>query len=241
MKRLLLILLALCIAAPCYAEGNIILIKKKAAAGGGNTFAILQSGSSAQGNAPHTIQLTNVQTGSLLVAWAEWWYYDTAPSISDGTTTFTAGTRGSVDAGGAYYYGQFFYLPSSVASGTVTYTLTVSGDPSGTAFRIYEVSHTSSVSLDVQNIGGGQSTAPVSGSVNTTTGGITFGGVMSLSGPTFSSPLIAGVAADGAIGGGADQYSMMSYKMLSSSTSGVTAAFTFSASNYWVCNVISFK
>lgn len=203
----------------------------------GNTFTYVKDNSGTNYGTPATAQLLTVTAGNLIVA------YVTVSndggvaeiSVSDGTTTLTAGT--ARDQGN--YRGQFFYLLSSVASGTVTYSASSSG-ADVMSISVAEISHTASATADQHNESGGASGYPTLTVANiaTTGSGITFAGCY----PPFttvSAVTINGSAADGSEVNGTT-HSVMAYSIIGSTYTG-GAVFTVGGYSDWVGNIINFK
>jgi len=82
------------------------------------------TGTLSSGATSIAVAVTNVQAGDLVVIFAKWESTVGTPSMSDGTSSLTLDPDGvkSHDSGDPKT--AMFYLLSSVASGTVTYTLT---------------------------------------------------------------------------------------------------------------------
>jgi len=235
MKRIL-ILTILLMSSLAWAGSTTVVVGQ---GGGGQSFEYLQSAQGTTGASPRTVQLTDVQAGSLIVVWVPWFYSEsTACTVSDGTSNFKGGTVEN----DSWMRGQFFYLLSSVASGTVTYTATVSGC-SNVAIQVWEIGHTQAVSLDQENTTNSppDSTAPNSGNITLSQApSIVFGGLSNYNGPSVSSRLINGETATASqtiAGNAASSW----YKIFSSTFSDGAASCTLASSVGWRCNVISFK
>lgn len=154
-------------------------------------------------------------------------------TASDGTTSLTPGTRNALTDAEA----QFFYLPASVATGTVTYTVTFSGSINARYIGVYVFTPTATPTLD-QAIATGQDIGTAINSGNITTVGsdvIVFGGSWNDGELTITSPLIGGAAATGSqtLGTGAIWYKVV--------TGTVSASATISGSAWWTCNAMSFN
>jgi hypothetical protein len=183
------------------------------------------------------VQLTGVNAGSLLVAYVKWEGTSASTvNVSDGTSTFTGDTLNN--GAGNDLNGRFYYLLSSGASGTVTYTATWSA---GRPFRkliVYEYSYSGgTVSFDGSNRATASSGTLNSGNITTTgTEEIVFGSYGEYDANNTTTERINGVAAD--------QVVRASYAAMWSK--GFTAPFTGAAtasgnSATWIGNVIAFK
>lgn len=184
-----------------------------------------------------TAQLTGVSAGDLIVVMVAWHNYTGTPTVSDGTSSLTAGTQSA----STYEHVQFFYLTSSVASGTVTYTASLSG---ATYIQVIacRVTCGTTPSVDVQgaSAGGTSTTAASSAVTSTEATTIAFGGFYNLGGASASSTTIAGASPDGTRNG-ASNVSQMAYKVESSTFSSGTATFNLNASSEWAAQIIVFK
>ena len=201
---------------------------------GSNSNVLYPSGTSI------TVQLTNVAAGELIVVYTR---HDGAPttmSVSDGTSSFEAGTL--TDHANGDFSAQFHYLLTSVATGTVTYTCTVGAARASRMILVARVSYTGTASLDVQNTGQGTSTAPASGTVTTTgTDEIVWGCYADYSGQLTTAEKINAVDADAVIDDSANHNDAMWYRVLSATFANGTASGTIAVSNPWICHVIAFK
>jgi hypothetical protein len=184
-----------------------------------------------------SVTLTGVAPGSLVVAYVKW--EDTAAStvtLSDGTSAFTPDTR--VSAANGDLHGQFFYLLSSTASGTVTYTATWSAARPYRKLMIYEFSYNGgTVAFDSSNRATGTSGTLSSGNI-TTTGAdeIVLGAYGEYSTNNTTTERINGVAADQVLR--ASYASMWSKSFTAPFTGAATAS---GNSHPWVGSVIAFK
>lgn len=223
---------------PAYA-GSLMMIGAGTPAASSQSFSVLQSKTTTGYGSYTTIQPTSsVTAGSLIVIWATWGAQSGTPTISDGTTSLTAGTQNHTTGS---FYGQFFYLLSSVASGSLTYTFTLAGSPTYVNMKFYEVSHSSATTLDAQNTATDYGTAAVSGTISTANAvSIVFGGLDDYgASPPFTSPTIGGTAMTATL---ADSWSNGSgYRILSSTMTNGAASFTVSSSSQWVSSIIAFK
>jgi hypothetical protein len=179
--------------------------------------------------------LTGVQAGSLIVAYVKWEGPSAAVTLSDGTNTFTADTP--VSLGNGDLHGGFYYLLSSSASGTVTYTATWNGARPYRRMMIYEYSYSGgTVSFDASNraSGGG---ALSSGNITTTgTEEIVFGAYGEYYANSTNTERINGVLADQVVR--ASWSSMWSKSFTAPFTGAATASGNGPG---WISHVIAFK
>lgn len=199
---------------------------------------------SATTHSTFTVNATSVAAGNLAVVMCKWEGGSTTTSVSDGTTTLTAGT--AIDHGTADLHSRMFYIPSSVASGTVTYTITFGAARKFLSMHVWVYSYTGTAVLDVEPTGGGgtgTSQALSSGNF-TTTGTATNGELIIAFYAAFSSAGITvqqvnGVTADRTLG--ADGNSCDSWASRFSATFTGAATATISSSHEWNVNCMAFK
>lgn len=187
---------------------------------------------------PVTAARTGVTAGNLIVALVTSTRTggSNAISVSDGTTSLTAGTA-NVQGD---YTTQFFYLLSSVASGNLTYTAS-STAASSMWIDVWEASAGASIDFDAENatahgIAGYQ--VVVSGDI-TASGGIIFGGIHGIScNVTEANSTINDTSPDGQYTNGGNRLTI-SYL--------ISAGFTEDAGFYlglysdWLASIIAFK
>lgn len=116
----------------------------------------------------NSVQLTTVTAGNLIVCHIKYEGTTAAGDItfSDGTSSFQLGTHqyDADDMGG-----QMFYLLSSVATGTVTYTATFGAAKSFYSLSCMELDYGSdTASFDTQNVNTGAGLTPTTGNITTT-------------------------------------------------------------------------
>lgn len=188
------------------------------------------------------VALANVSVGDLIAVWVKWEAGTTTCAVSDGTTSLTQYVPGVLTYTGAGEpSGVLFYLLSSVASGTVTYTASLGA--ARTWRDIVVMSYTPSagtVAADgTAGVGAqGQGTAVSSGNVTTTgTDGVAFGGYSEY-GSALTSPKINNVVAAQTQKSGATNSELWSITYSSGFTGAATGTITF---NNWVGGVIAFK
>lgn len=205
--------------------------------------SFVQSNSSFNSN---TAALTGVGAGNLIVLHAKWENSKNNISATDGTTSLSLGTRAdSASADGVM--SQFAYLLVA-NSGNITYTVTFpAGHVAGTrCIVVMEFSYTGTMSLDVQNVGNGNSSAPATGTVTTTgtdevaCGGV---GVWTASQEPITAMLINAVAAGGSVvvSSPSAPDSAMWYRLLTATFSGGTASCTLDGVDEWSANIITLK
>lgn len=185
-----------------------------------------------------TTAVAGVQAGDCVVVWASENTVDTTTmTVSDGTTSLTGLTKGT--SGGAMA-GQIFYLLASVATGSVTYTVTYSGTVSGRRIcaAVYRPSGT--VTFDVQSAFGASATGTTatSGTYTTAAGDVlAVGGTWNLSANVISGELLNGLAADTVTRSAG---SSLWRKAFASGFTGGTAVATWTGSTRWICQGVSF-
>lgn len=178
-----------------------------------------------------------VATGDLVLCWTRYEGADTTTTVSDGTTTFTAGTRYSHAVG---LVGQFHYLLASVANGTVACTQTLADAREYRAIITMVFSKTGTPTFDAQNGATGTGTALDSGAITTAdTDEVVVGGYSNFGGGLPTSEAINAVAAT-AVVDDANSLSAMWYRILTATFSGGAATGTIS-SEAWVCAVLAIK
>jgi len=216
---------------------NVILSGSVPVGGSNPSFTYVNSNASTDSN---TVELTGVTAGHLIAVFFTGSYLSPPTNItcSDGTSSLTKANLSN----GTYQVAQWFYILSSVASGTVTYTISDT-DGAYVFMAVYEFSYTGTISLDQQNA----ASADVSTSINTgsvtTTGGsnsqLMLAGHGSYGGGTTSSHSIAGTAGSGVIISGSGPGSSW-YRIVTENTNGAGTA-TDSESGYWAAQMITFK
>jgi hypothetical protein len=228
------LLMVLGTAYPAYARWSVGTAGGGAAAAA-QSFSTPVCATGTKSTSPATVQLTDVVAGDLIVVWVGEFATNCTISVSDGTDSLTATTRY-----GSYAYGEFFYLLSSTATGTVTYTATCT-DSVHLLVQACRTTPAQVVELDGTPTGAtGTSTTASSGNITVAgTPNIVFGGVIDFNGGVLSSPVINSSAAEVS-----EKYaSNYSYIMATDSAAGFTGAAgcTISASEGWIAAVIGFK
>lgn len=168
------------------------------------SFTLVNSGVNSNNGSGGTlaIAVTGVHVGDLVYVTASCSGVAGITSVSDGTTTLTPRTE--LHTGNSGNSLRRFYLLASVASGTLTYTVTYSGTPTSRSITVYVFTPSSAASLDV---GTGQETiatpAGDSGAVTTTgTDELCFGSQVNENQSASSVEKINGVAATAVINSG---------------------------------------
>ncbi len=185
MKRiLLLIAFVLLWTHPAFATAPFVNSCANGVNGSSNTTSCAISG-------------TAVSAGDSVMCAAGWAVDGLTASVSDGTSNFTGG---AVNPGTNWSTAhlQVFYLSSSVATGTPTYTLTVTG-AFGPHIACLVFTPTGALAFDTDIAtasGGALSTSVDSGSI-TTTGSdeLVIGALMAENSPTVSAQAIGGTSA----------------------------------------------
>lgn len=243
--------------ASCKTVNGLAIASVKTVAGldntasGGGAFTFVSrtlANSSAEASAEATTiskTVTGISAGSLVVVWVKGENTTVATlSVSDGTSSLTGGTK--TEHANGELRGQFFYITSSVASGSVTYTATYTGG-SGNSFRsmiVMEFTYTGTCAFDTQATNqSASSTAVTSTSMTTSadTNHVVIGGYGEFSNATLSSALVAGAAADGLFQLSATNFTGMWRKTFTSGTVTGAATATLSSAQPWICNGIAFK
>lgn len=183
-------------------------------------------------------QLTGVSSGSLIVAWVKWESDTTTiTSIGDGTSTLSLGT---LKRYGGSQSGQFAYLLSSVATGSVTYTTTMSASVSHKLLLMEFKKTGGSFAYESHNEGSGYSTSLNSGNITTgATSAVVVGGYAEIGTETFSAQQINGVSATLPSEPNTG-YPKVWYRLNVGAFTNGAATATLGASADWVCNVVSF-
>lgn len=174
----------------------------KASAAGAATFTYVNSnsvdgGTNSGSSTTATVAVTGVQAGDIVVVHATNMSAATM-TCSDGTSSLTGLTRHDGPSSGSC---QFFYILSSVASGTVTYTVTYGSSAIYRGVAAYVYTPSAAASFDVQfsaGYDGYGDTAFATGPITTTgtTELIFAGGQESAGIRTMSNAQINSVAAD---------------------------------------------
>lgn len=188
-----------------------------------------------------TLVGTTVSSGDLVVVWAGWAIDSLTASVSDGTSSLTGkGVNPGTNWSGAH--GQFFYILSSVATGTPTYTLTVTG-AYGPCIVVYVFTPTAAVTYDNDVATESSVTSTSVDSTSITVGGsdeLIVGGAMIENGPTVSAEAIGGTSATtNKINGYSGGFTQAGWYL--EKTGSVAATATLSSSEHWLANEIGFK
>lgn len=210
------------------------------------TFHLKNGSGASAGSTTATVVLTGVSVGDLIVVAAKWESGVASAgtaTCSDGTSSLTKWAPGELSAiANIDPRLVMFYLLSSVATGTVTYTVTFSGSMSFRDVIAMAYAPPSAASLDGTPVGAGAAsgTAISSGNITTTgTDGVAFGSYAEF-GSSASAMNINGVAADQTQVAAGTANSQLWSKTYSGGYTGAATA-TISFSNSWLCGVIAFK
>lgn len=207
-------------------------------------FTYVGTGQNGSSSSATTLAATvaGVHAGDLVLVLSKWESSDTTVSVSDGTSSLTQTSASHASVGGSEPYSTCHYLLSSVASGSVTYTVTWGA---ARPFRdIVVIVYTPSGSVVTDGTppagAGGTGTAAASGSITTTgTDGIAFGTYGEYGRP-ITATKINGVNSDRIVTGGFANHSAIWAKSYTSGFTG-TASGTLDLSERWVLEVIAFK
>jgi hypothetical protein len=181
---------------------------------------------------------TGVTAGNLILLWVKHEGATTTITASDGTTSLTQGPSGLVTHANGDLEGAVFYLPSSVASGSVTYTATFGATRSFRQIMMMEFSGSGTKSTDGNNEATGASTSIASGTITTTgTDVVVVGTYGNYSGGTTSSEQIGGVAAGGRVG----TESSMWYRILTATMTSGQATGTKGGADPWISQILAVK
>jgi hypothetical protein len=163
----------------------------------------------------------------------------TTVTVSDGTTSLTQTPSGLISHANGDLNGSLFYLPSSVASGSVTYTATFGASRPFRQIMMMEFSGAGTKSADGNNEGSGTSAAVSSGTITTAGTDVV---VVGTSGIYFNittfGEQVGGVAADGRLG---TQDASMWYRILTATMTSGQATGTLSSSREWVSQILAIK
>jgi len=232
---------------------DVIPVRRKVAAAGGGggaggpfTFVKSTGVTDDASDTTTTAQLLTVTAGNLIALWVK--HEGTAVTItaSDGTTSFTARTKTSHTNNDLH--GQWFYLLSSVASGTVTYTATFSTARAFKRMIVFEFDPTGSAAYDTEALSAtnANGTSLTSGNLTTTANdSLVLGGYGDYSAANLTAMQINGVnaanirGADDSTGTTQDISAAWSRTPTATFTGAATA--TLASANDYVLNAIAFK
>jgi hypothetical protein len=132
----------------------------------GGPFTLVANGgnSSSTGGSTIAVTLNNVPAGALVVVSTKYEDADNTITMSDGSSTFSSLTR---QTNGGSVVQQIFYITSSSASGTVTYTATFAGSYAFRNIHAYVFSYSGICLYDTSSQSATFAANPNSGSVTT--------------------------------------------------------------------------
>jgi hypothetical protein len=158
-KRVLsLLAILLALSTPAAAAGfTYVQTKGVATVGGANTTT-------------KTVQLTGVTAGDLIILFSQFQSGASSATASDGTSSLTHTPAGIVNNGSTNGNIECFYLLVSIASGTVTYTVTYNVTSSYASLVVIEYSYTGTATFDKESSNASASTSAVTTGNITTTG-----------------------------------------------------------------------
>lgn len=187
-----------------------------------------------------TCQLTGVAAGDLIMLFASCENLVAGTmSASDGTTSLTQDPDGIVSTGSALY-GSGFYLLASVATGTVTYTVTFSASVDYRAIVAFAYRPSGTVTFKDSARASGLSTAPNSGNITTASGdGVAFGWYGEY-GNNPSAELINGTTFSQKQAVPTEQRAEAWTQTYTTGYTGA-ASCTIDGSNYWLCGIMAFE
>jgi hypothetical protein len=202
------------------------------------TFVNANGASDDAGDTSAAVTITGVQAGDSVAVWLKWEGGSTTTTMSDGTSSLTGATARNHANGGLS--GRWFYLLSSVATGSVTYTCTwgASRDFKRLIGFVFRPTGTVTFNTGTDASSSGASTAVTSGNYSTTGSGswAVLGGFGEFNVVTLSTNLINGGAADGVTNAGVCE---AWYKILSATFTGGASSATQSTSDDWVCGALA--
>lgn len=198
------------------------------------------NGSNASATSLASSSVTGVQAGDVALVWVT--HQGTAGSItvSDGTTSLTAATKRSHDNGDLY--GQWFYLLSSVATGSLQYTATYGNSVPFRSIVAFVFAPTGVPTFDTEALSAANANAAsmTSGTFDTNTADeIVAAGYANYGGGLPASEQINGAAADAVVDTPNDLGTAF-YRILTSTFTGGAATGTISAQVY-ILNAIAIK
>lgn len=183
----------------------------------------------------------NITAGNLAVVHVAWEDINTACTVSDGTSSFTAGTLAA--NGDNTNHSQFFYLLSA-NGGNKTFTATFGTSSPYRSIHISEFNAAGTWILDAQNIGTGNGYGLTSGSIDTSgSSAVVLGGFKHYSSGSYSGELIGGVTPTipSYTPPTSFDFSKIAYRLLDATISSATAYALRSVTDTWACNIIAFK
>jgi hypothetical protein len=234
--RFLVALLLLCLTVTSAQDTQVITTRRRS---GGPAVASLVT---SNGAAANSVTLTGVQVGDLVVCAVQNDSLTTSGTMSDGTSSLTPLAQFN---SGSAPGNQFFYILSSVASGSVTYTPSLTGSIQE-CFEFHVTGgKTWHFDADNQNgVGGG--TSVTTGNITTTGGNnleaVVFVNKLKNIASSVSNPLIDGITPiepSWSPIGGANQHEYYLIPTTGSFTGQGTL--TYGTSTNWVAGIIAFK
>jgi len=228
--------------------GRLIQPYRFAVAGsGGGPYAFVKSAGAADDTSDTSmaVALATVTAGHLIVVWAKYEGATTTVTISDGTTSLTPRTTRA--HANSDLHGQFFYLPASVASGSVTYTATWSAARTYKALIAFEINPTGTAVYDTEALNSGTSIAVTSGNITTAAAdSVVLAGYSNYTVDIMSVRTINTVANDNNRAadnttGATTIRSCVWENVFTSTFTGAADALLPNSTSEWVCNIIAFK
>lgn len=198
------------------------------------------NGATASGSGGAIGVAVTASAGDLAVGFLKWEGTSTTATASDGTTSMTAWSKGVISSGGSEPFMDAFYILSSVASGSVTYTFTPGANRTFRDVAVMTYTPSGTVTTDgTAASANGNSTAPNSGNITTTSSdGVAFGFYGDF-GNTVGTEKINAIAAEHVQNAGTNLSEMWS-KTYAAGFTGVAQA-TLGGSGLWLCGVIAFQ
>jgi len=216
--------------------------------GGGPFVAVQNTNNTTSGQTVSTVSsistsaITGVGAGHAILAWVKHEGAPTTITVSDGTTSFSPGTKTNHSNGD--FSGQWFYLPSSVASGTVTYTASFSVAKPFCSIIVWEYSYTGTASLDTEatNQSNGSTAVTSTNLTTSATNTVVLGGYGEYSPELLSAALVNGSAANTLMQLASSSVSGAWARIMSGTFTGAaTATLSGGGTDDWICNAIALK
>jgi len=150
-------------------------------------FSFVQANGAGASESSTTIDvsLTGVTAGNLICIFVKHEGASTTINVSDGTSSFAAGSS-YVSHGGGDLHVQCFYLLASAASGSVTYTATFGAGRAWRRVVVMEFAYTATATFTDGNGSAGDGTAPTTGDITAANNSVVFAGYGEYGGTTIS-------------------------------------------------------
>lgn len=159
-------------------------------------------------------------------------------SITDGTTNFTA-NKFTHDHGSGGFFQSWFYLLASIASGNLTYTVTLSANRSYKRLLIFEISYTGTISVVTASFQDGSTDPCTTPSIsNTEDSALFFASHADFSGVGVTgTPTIGGSAVDGQV---TEAFDTVAWKAFASQASR-SGSIDLTSAATWISSIIALQ